>query len=130
MDTRRRFLKQRLLEGSLKRSGTWAFQACGKICMDMGNGRFVGWEKGSFIQYMLKEKMSSPTEKEARKEEKGTKARKPRRLTDSLCEQVKGQWDPIKRLRGVQRGGEDVGIIKGQARQKKALEDVGLSNQD
>lgn len=80
-DTRRGFFKQRQFEESLKRSGTWTFQGCGKIWMDMVSDGFVGWEKGSFVQCLFKEKMSSPTEKEAGKR-RGAEARKPWRLTD------------------------------------------------
>lgn len=74
--------------------------------------------------------MSSPTEKKVAGRRREAEARKPWRLTDNPCEQVKDQWDPIKMLRGVQKGGEDVGIIRGQMRQKKALEDVGQINYD
>lgn len=46
-----------------------------------------------------------------------------------LFEHVKGKWDPIKRLRDVQRGDEDVRIMQRQVMQKKAFKDVGQINQ-
>lgn len=96
----------------------------------MGSDGFVGWKRGSFAQCTLKEKMSFPTEKEVSREEKGSRGKEAMETHRYPCEQVRGRWDLIKRLKGVQRGREDVEIMQGQVRQKKALEDVGQINQD
>lgn len=75
--------------------------ACGKIWMDIGSEGLVSWDRGSFVQCVLKEKMSSLKESEVSQgqREEGQQRQGSMEAHRYLCEQVKGKWDPTKRLK-------------------------------